>query len=178
MEERKGLTFAGTEPLTVIGKQLHPGEAAPDFSLEYLDLADMVVRTVDLADSAGMVRLLNVVNSLEQPPCQMVTRRWEALGADLPANTCMYTVSMDSPQTQARWQETAGVLHQALSAHRSEQFGQDYGLWLKEWRQLARAVCVIDRHDRIVYTQYVADQRDEPDYAAALEAVRQAAWDC
>ena len=178
MEERQDLAFAGTEPLTVIGKQLHPGEAAPDFSLEYLDLADVVVRTVDLADSAGMVRLLNVVNSLEQPPCQMVTRRWEALGADLPPNTCMYTVSMDPPQMQARWQETMGVLHQALSAHRSEQFGQDYGLWLKEWRQLARAVFVIDRHDRIVYTQYVADQRDEPDYAAAMEAVRQAAREC
>ncbi len=177
MEERKGLAFAGTEPLTVIGKQLHPGEAAPDFSLDYLDLADMVVRTVDLADCAGMVRLLNVVNSLERPLCQVVTRRWEAVRADLPPNTCMYTVSMDPPQMQARWQDTAGVLHQALSAHRSQQFGQDYGVWLKEWQQLARAVFVIDRHDRIVYTQYVADQRDEPDYAAAVEAVQRAAWE-
>jgi thioredoxin-dependent peroxiredoxin len=175
MEERKGLAFAGTEPLTVIGKRLHPGEAAPDFSLDYLDLADMVVRTVGLADSAGMMRLLNVVNSLERPLCQVVTRRWEALCADLPPYTCMYTVSMDLPQTQARWQDTAGVLHQALSAHRSQQFGQDYGVWLKEWRQLARAVFVIDRHDRIVYVQYVADQRHEPEYAAALEAVQQAA---
>lgn len=177
MEERKGLAFAGIEPLTVIGKQLYPAEAAPDFSLEYLDLADMVVRAVGLADSAGMVRLLNVVNSLERPLCQVVTRRWEAVCADLPPNTCMYTVSIDPPQTQARWQDTAGVLHQALSAHRSQQFGQDYGVWLKEWRQLARAVFVIDRHDRIVYTQYIADQRDEPDYAAALEAVQQAAWE-
>ncbi len=175
MEERKGLAFAGTEPLTVIGKQLHPGEAAPDFSLEYLDLADMVVRTVGLADSAGMMRLLNVVNSLERPLCQVVTCRWEALCADLPPNTCMYTVSMDLPQTQARWQDTAGVLHQALSAHRSQQFGQDYGVWLKEWRMLSRAVFVIDRHDRIVYVQYVAEQRHEPEYAAALEAVQQAA---
>ena len=177
MEERKGLAFAGSEPLTIIGKQLHPGEAAPDFSLEYLDLADMVVRTVGLADSAGMMRLLNVVNSLERPLCQVVTRRWEALRADLPPNTCMYTVSMDLPQTQARWQDTAGVLHQALSAHRSQQFGQDYGVWLKEWRRLSRAVFVIDRHDRIVYVQYVADQRHEPEYAAALEAVQQVAWE-
>ena len=175
MEERKGLAFAGTEPLTVIGKQLHPGEAASDFSLDYLDLADMVVRTVGLADSAGMVRLLSVVNSLGNPLCQLVTRRWEALRTALPPHACIYTVSMDLPQTQARWQDTAGVLHQALSAHRSQQFGQDYGVWLKEWRQLARAVFVIDRHDRIVYVQYVADQRHEPEYAAALEAVQQTA---
>jgi thiol peroxidase len=76
---------------------------------------------------------------------------------------------------QARWQDSAGVLHQALSAQRSEQFGQDYGVWLKQWRLLQRAVFVIDRHDRIVYAEYVADQLREPDYAAALQAVQQAA---
>ncbi len=174
MEERMGEAFAGNEPLTVIGKPLHPGETAPDFCLDYLDLADLAVRTVGLADSARMVRLLNVVNSLERSLCQLVTRRWEALRAALPAVACIYTVSMDPPQMQARWQESAGVLHQALSAQRSERFGQDYGLWLKEWRQLARAVFVIDRDDHIVYVEYVTDQLREPDYAAAMQAVQQA----
>ena len=68
-----------------------------------------------------------------------------------------------------------GVLHQALSAQRSEQFGQDYGVWLKQWRLLQRSVFVIDRNDRIVYVEYVADQLREPDYTAALQAVQQAA---
>ena len=63
------------------------------------------------------------------------------------------------------------MLHQLLSASRSEQFGQDYGVWLKEWRQLARAVFVIDRRDRIVYVEYIADQSREPDYSAAMEAI-------
>ena len=153
---------------------LHQGEAAPDFSLNYLDLVDMAVRPVHLADLAGMVRLLNVVNSLERPLCQLVTRRWEVLCAALPPEACIYTVSMDPPQMQARWQESAGVLHQALSAHRSEQFGQDYGVWLKEWRLLQRAVLVIDRKAHIVYAEYVADQLREPDYAAAMQAVQRA----
>jgi thioredoxin-dependent peroxiredoxin len=174
MEERRGEACAGPEQLTVIGKHLHPGEAAPDFCLEYLDLADMVVRTVGLAESAEMVWLLSVVNSLERPLCQAVTRRWEALRAGVP-NVCVFTVSQDLPQMQARWQESTGVLHQALSAYRSEQFGQDYGVWLKEWRLLQRAVFVIDRHAHIVYAEYVADQLYEPDYAAALKAVHQAA---
>jgi thiol peroxidase len=175
MEERIGEAFAGAERLTVSGRRLHPGEAVPDFSLDYLDLADLAVRTVGLADSTGLVRLLNVVNSLQRPLCQRVTRQWEALSAALPANVCIYTVSMDSPQMQARWQDSAGVLHQTLSAYRSDQFGQDYGVWLKEWRLLQRAVFVIDRHDRIVYAEYVADQLREPDYAAALQAVELAA---
>jgi thioredoxin-dependent peroxiredoxin len=132
------------------------------------------VRTISLADSKGLVLLLSVVNSLERPVCQRVTRQWEALYVTLPSNACIYTVSMDSPQMQARWQDTAGVLHQALSAHRDEQFGQDYGVWLKEWYLLQRAVFVIDRNDRIVYVEYVADQLREPDYSAALQVVRQA----
>jgi len=85
MEERRGESFAGPEPLTVMGRHLHPGDPAPDFNL---DLADMAIRTVGLADSAGMVRLLNVVNSLERPVCQQVTRQWEALCAALPPDAC------------------------------------------------------------------------------------------
>jgi len=174
MEERKGFAFAGTEQLTIRGRQLQRGDPAPDFRLDYLDLADLVVRTITLADAPGMVRLLSVVNSLQRPLCQFVTRQWEASRATVPSEACIYTVSRDSPQMQAQWQETTGVLHQALSAHRSEQFGQDYGVWLKEWRLLQRAVFVIDRTDRIIYVEYVADQLREPDYAAALQALQQA----
>ncbi len=76
---------------------------------------------------------------------------------------------------QAGWQDNARVLNQALSAQRSEHFGQDYGVWLKQWRLLQRSVFVLDRNDRIVYVEYVANQLREPDYAAALQAVQQAA---
>jgi thiol peroxidase len=177
MEERKGEAFAGTEQLTVIGRQLHAGDPAPDFLLDYLDLADLVVRTISLADSTEMVRLLSVVNSLQRPVCQQVTQQWEALRAALSSDACVYTVSMDSPQMQTDWQDRVGVLHQLLSAQHVEQFGRDYGVWLKEWRLLQRAVFVIDRNDCIIYAEYVADQLREPDYAAALQAVRQAAME-
>ncbi len=175
MEERIGEAFAGTERLTIVGRELHAGNPAPDFHLDYLDLADRAIRTVGLADSAEMVRLLNVVNSLERTVCQRVTRQWEALCADLPPDACIYTVSRDSPQMQANFQDATGVLHQALSAQRSEQFGLDYGVWLNEWRLFQRAVFVLDRSDRIAYAEYVADQLREPDYAAALQAVQQSA---
>jgi thioredoxin-dependent peroxiredoxin len=175
MEERRGEAFAGTEQLTIMGRQLQAGDPAPDFRLEYLDLADLAVRTISLADSTRQVRLLSVVNSLQRPLCQHVTRQWEALCAALPPEACIYTVSRDSPQMQASFQDSAGVLHQALSAQRSEQFGQDYGVWLNEWCLFQRAVFVFDRHDRIVYAEYVADQLREPDYTAALQAVQQAA---
>ncbi len=175
MEERLDEAVAGSEQLTGIGRQLQAGDPAPDFRLDYLDLADLVVRTICLADSTGQVRLLSVVNSLASPRCQQVIKQWETLRVWLPPEACLYTVSVDPPQMQARWQETAGVLHQLLSTHRSDRFGQDYGVWLPQERQLAQAVFVLDRHDCITYAEYVVDQLREPDYAAALQAVLQAA---
>jgi thiol peroxidase len=175
MEERTGEAFELNERLTVIGRRLRPGDAAPDFSLDCFDPGSSTMLTVRLADSAGMVRLLNIINSLDTPVCHVETRRWEDLRADLPANVRVYTVSMDLPFAQARWRTAEGVAHQALSAHRSEKFGQDYGVLIKEWRMLQRAVIVIDPDDRIVHSEYVADQMRVPNYTEAVEAVRKAA---
>jgi thiol peroxidase len=163
MEERTGEAFAFDEQLTVVGSKLQPGGVAPDFLLDYLDLIGMTIQSARLADSTGMVRLLNVVNSLERPVCNRVTRRWEDLSAGFPAGVCLYTVSMDLPLAQARWQAAEGIMHQLLSAQRSE------------WLLLQRAVFVIGRDDHIAYAEYIADQMGEPDYAAAIEAARQRA---
>jgi thiol peroxidase len=173
-EERTGEAFELDMRLTVVGRKLQPGDAAPDFALDYFDPTDSSIHSVRLADSTGQVRLLHVVNSLDTPVCHVSTRHWDELHAELPPGVCLYTVSMDLPFAQARWQNTEGVKHHALSAHRSEQFGADYGVLLKEWRLLQRAIFVIDRHDRITYVEYVADQMREPDYAAAMTAVRRA----
>jgi thiol peroxidase len=171
--ERTGEAYELGEQLTVVGRQLRPGEAAPSFALESFDGETM--RTVRLEDSAQMVRLLNVVNSLDTPVCHVETRRWEMLRGDLPPGVRIYTVSMDLPFAQSRWQQAEGVEHQALSAHKDESFGRDYGVLIKEWRLLQRAVFVIDRVDQIAHVEYVPDQMTEPDYDAAVAAVRKAA---
>ena len=173
VEERTGEAFELGERLTVVGRRLRVGEEAPEFALEHFDGSAM--STVRLADSAGSVRLLNVVNSLDTPVCQVETRRWEASRGELPDGVRVYTVSMDLPYAQARWGAAEGVGHQSLSAHKEEAFGRDYGVLIKEWRLLQRAVFVVDRAGRIAHAEYVADQMAEPDYGAALEAARRAA---
>ena len=173
MIERTDEAFELGEQLTVIGRKLLPGEVAPAFALDHFD--GSTGSTVQLADSAGQIRLLNVVNSLDTPVCHVETHRWEEARADLPSNVVVYTVSMDLPYAQARWQAAEGVAHAALSAHKSEAFGRDYGVLIKEWRLLQRAVFVIDGADRVVHAEYVADQMREPDYDAALTAAREAA---
>jgi len=168
--ERTGEAYELDDQLTVAGRRLEPGEPAPDFALESFDPAASAMTTVHLADSAGTVRLLNVVNSLDTPVCHVETRRWDELRGGLPAGVTVATVSMDLPYAQARWLTAEGVEHAALSAHQSEAFGRDYGVLIKEWRLLQRAVFVIDRQDRIVHAEYVADQMREPDYDAAIAA--------
>src|SRR5215216_1237887 len=91
VEERIGEAFEFAEQLTVVGRKLQPGEAAPDFRLDSFDADAGAMQTVTLDDSAGTVRLLNVINSLDTPVCHTETRRWEQLRADLPDGATVYT---------------------------------------------------------------------------------------
>src|SRR5207249_4943850 len=138
--------------------KLRAGDQAPDFALDYVDPADSSAHMVTLADSAGMVRLLNIINSLDTAVCHIETRHWDKLRAELPPDVKVYTISMDLPYAQARWHNAEGATHPSLSSHKSKKFGQDYGVLLKEWRLLQRAVIVIDRDGRVAYAEYVPDQ--------------------
>jgi thiol peroxidase len=174
--QRTGEAFELEEQLTIVGRKLEVGEGAPEFQLVCLDIEADAMRDVTLSESAGTVRILNVVNSLDTPVCHIETRRWEELrAADLPPTVRVYTVSMDLPFGQARWRTAHAVEHEALSAHANERFGTDYGVLLKEWRLLQREVFVIDRNGIITHAQYIADQMAEPDYDAAVLAAREAA---
>lgn len=171
--ERTGEAFELSEALTIVGRKLHPGDQAPDFTLDILD--GNAIKNVSLSDTDGRVRLLSVVNSLDTPVCHTGTRRWDALLADLPPGVVVYTISMDLPFAQGRWRGDQGAPgHLLLSAHRDTGFGVDYGVLLKEWRLLQRAVFVIDGTGRIVHVEYVADQMAEPDYTAAVHAATRA----
>ena len=171
IEERTGEAFELGERLTVLGAKLQRGQPAPAFALDALDAPDGAITTVTLDDSRGKVRLLHVINSIDTPVCQVGSRVWDQQLPDLGPGVQIYTVSMDLPFALARWRSTEGMRHRLLSSHRDEGFGRAYGVLIKEWRLLQRAVFVIDRDDRIAYAEYVADQMREPDYQAAAAAV-------
>ena len=54
-------------------------------------------------------------------------------------------------------------------------FGRSYGVLIKQWRMLHRAVFVLDADRRFVHVEYVNDQMKEPDYQAAVAAAHSAA---
>jgi thiol peroxidase len=169
MQERTGEAFEGGEQLTIVGAKLDVGAAAPDFALDWIDETGAVL-SVRLAETNGAVRLLNVINSIDTPVCQVETRTWDDR---IPAGSeaSVFTISMDLPFALDRWRHAESTGHKLLSSHRSDQFGRDYGVLLKEWRLLQRAVFVIDAHGRIAHAEYVPDQMAEPDYDAAIAAI-------
>lgn len=168
-EERTGLvTFKGN-PMTLMGPALKVGAAAPPFTLVDTDL-----QPVRLADSAGKIRLVTVVPSLDTPVCDTMARQFNQQAANLPEDVVVYTVSVDLPFAQARWCGNAEIDKvKTLSDYQERSFGLDYGLLIKELKLLARAVLVIDRDDTLRYFQLVREVAEEPDYEASLEAVKQ-----
>lgn len=168
IKERTGLvTFQGN-PLTLLGPEIKVGDKAPAFQL-----LDNGLQPVSLADSAGKIRLLTVVPSLDTPVCDTMGRQFNQQAAQLPADVVVYTVSVDLPFAQARWCGNAGIERvKTLSDYQDRAFGLAYGLLIKELKLLARAVLVVDRDDTVRYVQLVNEVVDEPDYQAALAAVQ------
>ncbi|KPK45991.1 MAG: redoxin [Planctomycetes bacterium SM23_25] len=171
MQQREGaVTFQGS-PLTLIGDALEVGDAAPDVTVLGNDLSE-----VALASFRGKAVVIASVPSLDTPVCDLQTRRFNEEAAGLAGDVEVLTVSMDLPFAQARWCGAAGVDRvTTLSDHRDAAFGTAYGVLIRELRLLARAVFVVDRDGVIRYIQVVPEITDEPDYAGALDAVRELA---
>lgn len=164
-ERPEAVTLRG-KPFTLLGRELGPGDLAPPFTLVGAGLVP-----VSLADSDGTVRLLSCVPSLDTPVCSLETKRWEERRAEL-GDLTMLTISMDLPFAQARWGTANGVSHPLLSSHLSRQFGIDYGILIKELRLLDRAIFVVDRDGMIRHAEYVREVSSEPDYEAAVAAIK------
>lgn len=160
------VTFKGN-PVTLLGNEVKVGDQAPDFKVLNNSLQE-----VTLADSAGTVRLISVVPSIDTGVCDQQTRRFNEEAAKLDGVSIL-TVSVDLPFAQSRYCATSGIDKvQVLSDHRELSFGMAYGVVIKELRLLTRAVFVIDANDQVRYVEYVPEVTNHPNYDQALEAVR------
>ena len=160
-------TFLGN-PVTFTGKQLQVGDKALDFSLTTTDLSKKT-----LADFDGKIKILSVIPSIDTGICSLQTRRSNQELASLD-NTVVLTVSMDLPFAQKRWCGAEGIENAImLSDYFDHSFGRDYALLINEWHLLARAVLVLDSDNIIRYVEYVDNINSEPDFEAAIAAVKE-----
>jgi thiol peroxidase len=163
------ITLKGA-PLTLLGNVPAVGSPAPDARV-----VDAQYSAVRLSEFRGKPLLLSVVPSLDTSVCSLQTKRFNEDLAGLPAEVVALTISMDLPYAQKRFCEAAGISRmRALSDVVDRDFGRHYGVLIKERGLLARSIFVIGRNGTLRYAEIVPELSQPPDYAKALEAVRQA----
>lgn len=163
------VTFKGN-PVTLLSTQPKVGEPAPDF-----EVLDNDMSAVRLSAFEGKVCVICSVPSLDTPVCDTEVRKFNERATLLGGDVVVLVISMDLPFAQKRWCGAAGVKNvQTLSDYRDAEFGSAYGVLIKELRLLARTVFVVDKKGVVRYIEIVSELTDEPDYDAALEAVRRA----
>jgi thiol peroxidase len=160
----------GGKPATTSGSLPAVGSRAPDFLLTKGDLSD-----VTLKDFKGKRKILNIVTSLDTGTCAASAKKFEAKAAGL-QDTVVLTISCDLPFAQARFCQSENISRVVtLSQLRNRNFGRDYGVEFVDGSLaglLARSLVVLDEDDTVLYTQQVQENADEPDYAPALQAIR------
>ncbi len=153
-------------PIRVDGNLPQVGSQAPAFHLVGTDLSEHT-----LADFAGRRKVLNIFPSIDTPTCATSVRTFNVEAGDLD-NTVVLCISADLPFAQKRFCASEGLDNVInLSTLRGREFLQDYGVAIAEGPLVglaARAVVVLDEHDKVLHSELVSEIGNEPDYAAAL----------
>lgn len=145
------------------------GTTAPDFKLTNSHLKDK-----SLASFSGKKKILYTVTSLDTDVCENTTNSFaEVFGQQ--DNAVLIVVSSDLPFAQIRFLKTNNINNViTLSEMRNRNFAKDYGVLIQDGPLaglMARTVTVIDDSDTVVYTQWVDEITEAPDYEKAIAAI-------
>ncbi len=158
----------GGNPIEVSGTFPKVGDTAPNFTLVSGDLSD-----VSLSDFAGKKKLLNIVPSLDTGVCAISTKKFNDAAVD---GVVTLVISADLPFAQGRFCGAEGTTKVVpLSTMRGADFKRAYGVDITSGPlagATARAVVVLDENNKVLHAELVPEIKQEPDYAAALAALK------
>jgi thiol peroxidase len=164
-------TFKGTT-VNLAGNALNVGDKAPSVIATGTDLSD-----VEIGGAKDKIQLIITVPSLDTDTCAAETRRFNVDVNNL--DICETTViSMDLPFAADRFCTTEGIANLTVASdYIDKEVSKAFGILMDDNKLKglsARAVFVIDRSGEIVYKEIVPEVTDEPNYEAALEAIKEA----
>lgn len=164
------ITTLGGSPVKLYGEFPQVGKTAPAFSLVNQDL-----QNTTLESFADKRKVLNIVPSLDTPTCQASARRFNKEASSL-ANTVVINISADLPFAMARFCSSEGLENVVnLSTMRGREFMRDYGVKIADGKLAgltARVVILLDSTNVVRYTEMVSAIENEPNYDAALTALK------
>jgi thiol peroxidase len=162
------ITLKGNEVHT-IGTLPSVGTTVKDFALVDSGLAVKTLETF-----AGKKKVFNIFPSIDTPTCAASSRKFNEEASKLD-NTVIINVSKDLPFALGRFCAAEGLNNvETLSDFRSS-FGDDYEVTIADSPMkglLSRAVIVTDENNKVIYTEQVPEIADEPNYDAALAALK------
>lgn len=163
--------FKGTT-VNLAGNAINVGDKAPVVTAVGTDLSD-----VEIGGAKDKIQLVITVPSLDTDTCAAETRRFNEDVNNL--DICETTVvSMDLPFASQRFCTTEGIANlTVVSDYINKDASRAYGVLMDDNKLKglsARAVFVIDRSGHVVYKEIVSEVTAEPNYEAALEAIKEA----
>jgi thiol peroxidase len=163
------ITLQGN-PVNTSGDLPAKGTKAPEFSLVKSDLSSL-----SLSELTGKKLLLNIFPSLGTSVCATALRKFNQLAAGM-TNSMVLAISKDLPFVHKDFCAAEGITDViTLSGFRDTAFGKAYGVHILDGLfagLYARSVVIIDETGKVIYTQLVPEIGDEPDYDAALDALK------
>jgi len=160
------------EPAKVSGTIPQAGTKIEDFTVVKQDLSE-----TSLSDFDGKKKVLIVLPSLDTGVCQKETKEFNDKLADM-SDTVGLVISKDLPFTLSRFCGAEGIENVvAVSDFRYNDFANQTGVELVNtpFKGLFyRFVFVLNSDNEVVYTEEVGDISHEPNYDAALEALKSA----
>ena len=171
MSRAGAITFKGN-PMTLAGEAVAVGQAAPDFTLHYFEGG---LQPLTLDDLKGKPSLISVVPSLDTGVCAIQTKKFNEELAGMGDAVNAVTVSLDLPFAMNRFCGAESITNMRVgSDYMDRNFGEVWGTLIEELKIMCRACFVLDSTGNLVYVEYVPEVTTEPDYAAALEALKSA----
>lgn len=159
----------GGNPIETIGELPAIGSKAPEFNLVKGDLSKAT-----LADFKGSKLVLNIFPSIDTGTCATSVRKFNEQAASL-ENTKVLCIARDTPFAMNRFCGAEGLTNViTLSDFNTGAFGKDYGLTIASGPLEgfhSRSIVVVDEEGTVVYTEQVAETKDEPNYEKALAAL-------
>ncbi|NCO62269.1 MAG: thiol peroxidase [Flavobacteriales bacterium] len=163
------VTLKGNE-IKTSGNLPKIGSKAPEFKLTGTDLS-----TKTLKDFEGHQLVLNIFPSIDTGTCAQSVRQFNKEASTL-KNTKVLCISRDLPFALSRFCGAEGLDNVInLSDYKDGSFGKTYGLDFITGPLEAlnsRCVVIIDDKGMITYTEQVPEIVNEPNYEAALKALK------
>lgn len=150
----------------LVGNPPAVGEDIPHFKV--FDKDNQKIKTRELF---GKPTLISVVPNINTSVCSIQTKKFNQLMDQYPGANFL-TVSTNTIEDQQNWCAAEGVKNMKMVADSEQSFGYALKVLIPDEGILARSIWVLDADGKIVYEQVVPEVVDEPDYDAALAALK------